>query len=119
MPMGPEALMVRSKTDARLELAEFMRLEYARGDARWVEAQFRSDVELLPSELALAPRLRDWIGKLGPRRKDRSAALPDQLRRESDAPAGTSLAAMPAGRVERDPLAGRAPLAAAPILTRV
>ena len=126
MPMGPEALMVRSKIDARVELAEFLRLEYSRADGWVVGAMIRGELDRYPPGPAPAQRLRQWGRRLlrrgdGPGAESPAVrALPGQASAEGRtarrARSGVTLAAMPAGRGARGAEEGSAPIAAIPVL---
>ncbi len=128
MPMGPEALMVRSKMDARLELAEFMRLEYSRGDATSVEAEIRAELDLRPRAHPLARRLQRWTGRLLRRPEaDPAEALaartpmvpmPQDYLREGRTLAGATLASLPAARAAVGPGGKATPITAVPVLSR-
>jgi hypothetical protein len=128
MPMGPEALMVRSKMDARLELAEFMRLEYSQGDATGVEAEIRAQLEQRPRVPTVTRRIQLWSKRLlaRPARETRTRveapmgaiALPDDCRRDALVLGGATLAALAATRREARPEVHAAPIAALPVQGR-
>lgn len=126
--MGPEALMVRSRTDARVDLAEFTRLEYAGCDGRALEGWVRSEMESRPDERAVTQRLRRWGKRLLRRYDGKPAGRAVRHGIAADASAeglvaarplsGTTLAAMPASLGGVGPEGKAAPIAAVPVLAR-
>jgi hypothetical protein len=48
--MGPEALLMRSTTARRSDLAEYTRLEYSPAEAARIEATLLGDFEAMPSK---------------------------------------------------------------------
>jgi hypothetical protein len=115
MPVGPEALMVQSKTDARVELAEFLQLEYRRGDARALAAGIGLAPEVYRSRRPAIERLRLWLrGPVG--RAVRSSA--DHLGADARSQSLAPLAALPAARAGMRPEEGTTSLSAIPALTR-
>ena len=115
IPLGPEALMVKSSMDARVELAEFLRLEYAGADLRSMDARMRREAEAargdVPSRRPLLSRARRWF------RDDKDRAVASNA---SDVPSlsGATLAAMPAARAGACPEGPAAPLSVLPASAR-
>jgi hypothetical protein len=104
--MGPEALLVRSRTDFRAELAHYAQLEYGAIEARPLETRMLAELAYIPPTRSAGQRLRRW-GQKWLQRKDSRVAGPAAAEpvaaaaaRESPVPArsttGSSLAAMPA-----------------------
>jgi hypothetical protein len=118
MPLGPEALLVGSRTDARVELAEFLRLEYAGVEPRYAIAIVRREVEPVPARRPPADRLRRWARSWLRRDDEQRAADPEVGSRARGARAdgvaagatlgGATLAAMPA--IQGGPCAEGGPL---------
>jgi len=115
MPVGPEALIVQSKIDARVELAEFLRLEYGRSDARAVVAGILLAAEAPRARRPMGERLVRWA-----RRQFGRDAVPLEAKRAAGGagPLGAPLAAMPAARAGLRPEEGAPCLSAVPALGR-
>ena len=115
MPVGPEALMVQYKMDARVELAEFLQLEYRQGDARALAAGIGLAAEVDRSRRPVAERLSLWLrGRLVREVRPIAAGLAAEACPQSVAP----LAALPAARTGTRPEEGAPSLSAIPALTR-
>jgi hypothetical protein len=124
--MGPEALMVRWKTEPRADLALFAQFELARRDAREEEARILRELEYLPVTNTVSRRLRRWArgvfgdgaartrveGLRGERRATEPVVLATGL-----AP-GRTLAAIPAARSGVRAEGAGTPISAAPVCLR-
>jgi len=126
--MGPEALLVRSRVDPRVELAEYALRDCSRPEVRAVEEMIRRELACLPVRRSAAQRLLGW-GRKRLRRDDVPLAVaPAVWRERAEAPtkAGAparalgeaTLAAMPAVRAGVRPDRAGPLIAALPVYAR-
>jgi hypothetical protein len=76
MRSGPEALMVRAKTEVRVDLALYAQLEFARRDARDVEGRIREELEELSERASSTVRLGRWMRRALRGRDERGPKIP-------------------------------------------
>lgn len=116
--MGPESLLVKSRVDPRVELAQYALRDGARVEARVVEEMLRRELELFPARHSAVRRLLRW-GRERLRRDDVPLAGGPAVWRaregaEARELADATLAAMPAMRAPAAPEGASAPLSAIP-----
>jgi hypothetical protein len=128
MPMGPEAVLVRSRSNPRSGLAEFARLEYPRLDPRSVEAMVevasRPPSANSPGLLGLFGRAPKWLRRgdvriaasVAARRTAVEIAEERVTRARPLAPA--PLAALPGIRSGLRPEGAARPISAVPVFGR-
>jgi hypothetical protein len=126
--IGPEALMVQSRIDPRVELAEFARMEYRFADMRSVEATIRGELKYLPVRRSASRRLLRWAHarlrgeevRVVGSPAGRSLAVGIAAERAAGLPAlqGPALAAIPAARAGTRAERAAVPISAAPLFVR-
>jgi len=106
MRMGPEALLVRSSVDARIDLADFARQEFCDEDPRVLERRVRTELDheraAWDAPLGLMGRARAWFGRGRAAREAAARTSLDAAARRAEAKPfddvliGRPLAGMPA-----------------------
>ncbi len=125
MRMGPEALLVKSRVEPRVDLEEFARTEYRVIEYRAVETRVRAELEYFPPSRSVSGRLAHWGQRWFRRGGSNLAKAPAprpltvEVARAGASPtrptAGPTLASMPAMLASRRASNGPAPSSGLPV----